>query len=61
MKNLLPTYVTIAEFATIKDVQRKSVYKAITDGLITTEKVGKTGKIQLIDTKKYGAHQFRGK
>lgn len=57
--NLLPNHITIKEYAQRRNLTRKSVYDAITDGRITPDTIGETQQITLIDWKVYAEVEFR--
>lgn len=59
--DLLTTHLTITEFASLKKVERKYVYAAITDGRIVADKVGKHKTITMINAAKYNDLKFKGK
>ena len=50
-KKLLPTYYTVAEYARLRGVTPKTIYKAIDAGRLITEKIGAAGQI-MVDTTK---------
>lgn len=55
IKNELPTYVSIVEFAVIKECYPEKVYAAIDKGLVEIVTVGLTQEKILIDLKKHEA------
>lgn len=58
METLLPNHVTIYEYAKLKKIYPPGVYRAIKNGRIIPDRVGKS-EITMIDFEKYKDVEFR--
>lgn len=58
-EHLLPSYVTITDYAKLKGTAMKYIYPRINSGVIVLESVGMYGKLKLIDYNKYKNLQFK--
>lgn len=57
--HLLKNFVTLVEYCSITGVSRPTLWRMREDGRIHTVKVGKSGKIEMIDLKKYSVPSVR--